>query len=58
MKNFTHHPPFKNLSIILFSTLFLLTAFAFSKISKNTPTVANSERSRQREITIHNPYLN
>lgn len=40
MKKIILFPKVRNISIMLFSTLFLLTVFAFSKTLKSTPTVS------------------
>ncbi len=56
MKNISRFPQVKNISILLFSTLFLLTVFAFSKALKSTPTVSvSADKMNLFYIGIENP---
>lgn len=56
MKKKLHFPNFKNVYNLLFSTLFLLTIFAFSKTLKNTPTVSvAADKMNLFYIGIDNP---
>lgn len=56
MKKITRFPQVKNISLLLFSTLFLLTVFAFSKALKSTPTVSvAADKMNLFYIGIDNP---
>ncbi len=56
MKKFNRLPQFGNMSIMLFSILFLLTLFAFSKALKSTPTVSvSADKMNLFYIGIDNP---
>lgn len=56
MKKIIRFPQVKNISILLFSTLFLLTAFAFSKALKSTSTVSvAADKMNLFYIGIDNP---
>ncbi|MFK8007090.1 MAG: GldM family protein [Saprospiraceae bacterium] len=56
MIKITRFPQINNLSILLFSALFLLTIFAFSKALKNAPTVSvAADKMNLFYIGIDNP---
>ena len=56
MKKITDFPQFKSFSLLLLSTLFLLTVFAFSRTLKSTPTVSvAADKMNLFYIGIDNP---